>query len=403
MLVQSTVAGDSRVLRQAATLTGSGHDVHVVGRSVPPSFEPAAGVTVHSVAKPHGIRPAGVDVARATSPDRAARASSTGRGSVQGGSPLAAVRRAGVRAGRWLLLPEHRDRTERQWRAGADAALADARPFDVVHAHDFNTLELGVALARRWNAALVYDTHELWFDRGLPGRPTPLKAIRGRRHETQLARSATVVLTVSEGIAQRLRERGLADVRVVHNTFPMAGVAEPQLPGRPTGIVYAGRIGAGRDLETVVAAATSVVPLRTVLAGPADRAFHLDTAAVELLPSMPLDRVDRLYQDLGIAVVTLTDTCDNHRLALPNKLFHAVRAGVPVVAADLPEMAAVVTEHRLGALYHPGDSTSLARAVAAVVTDYPAYAAGVRAARGALAWENDAKVLVDVYDGMSRR
>jgi hypothetical protein len=66
-------------------------------------------------------------------------------------------------------------------------------------------------------------------------------------------------------------------------------------------------------------------------------------------------------------------------------------------------MAAVVTEHRLGALYRPGDAESLARAVTAVVADYPAYAAGVRAARRSLAWENDAKVLVGVYDELSRR
>ena len=46
MLVQSAVAGDSRVLREAEALAGGGALVHVVGRGVPAGFTPPAGVTV---------------------------------------------------------------------------------------------------------------------------------------------------------------------------------------------------------------------------------------------------------------------------------------------------------------------------------------------------------------------
>ncbi len=105
------------------------------------------------------------------------------------------------RFGRWLLLPEHRLRTEKQWRTAAAARLATLEPFEVVHAHDFNTLELAASFAQQWSATLVYDSHELWFDRALPGRPTPLWRLRGRRFELGLARQAALVFTVSDGIA----------------------------------------------------------------------------------------------------------------------------------------------------------------------------------------------------------
>lgn len=378
MLVQSPVAGDSRVLREAATLTAEGHSVHIVGRDVPDDFDPGDGVTVESVTRSRGMRPPGT-------PRGAAAAPSAG--------PKALVRRAG----RWLLLPEHRERTERRWRDDAARLVADRPAPDVVHAHDYNTLELGAALAERWSARLVYDSHELWFDRGLPGRPTPFGRVRGRRTETRLAGRAQVVLTVSEGIAERLRGRGLRDVRVVRNTFPLEGSEAPDLPGAPAGIAYAGRIGPGRDLEAVVGAATRLAPLRTVLAGPADPAYRLDSASVELLPPMSLADVDLLYQEVGVAVVTLTDTCMNHRLALPNKLFHAVRAGVPVVAANLPELHAVVLRYGLGRLYTPGDASSLATAVQAVASDYTGYVEAVRKARPELAWEHDSRVLAEAY------
>ncbi|WP_116947237.1 glycosyltransferase [Jiangella endophytica] len=378
MLVQSPVAGDSRVLREAATLTAEGHSVHIVGRDVPDGFDPGDGVTVESVSRSRGMRPPGT-------PRGVAVTSSSG--------PKTLVRRAG----RWLLLPEHRERTERRWRDDAARLLAGRPAHDAVHAHDYNTLELGAELARRWNARLVYDSHELWFDRGLPGRPTPLARRRGRRIETRLAAQAQVVLTVSEGIATRLRNRGLRDVRVLRNTFPLAEHEPPDLPDQPAGFAYAGRIGPGRDLEAVVGAAARLSSLRTVVAGPADPGYRLDTTGVEVLPPMSLTDVDRLYQDVGVAVVTLTDTCENHRLALPNKLFHAVRAGVPVVAANLPELHAVVLRYGLGRLYQPGDASSLATAVEAVAADYTGHVEAVRKARSELSWEHDSRVLAGAY------
>ncbi|SDU86757.1 glycosyltransferase [Jiangella alkaliphila] len=380
MLVQSPVAGDSRVLREAATLTAEGHSVHIVGRDVPDGFDPGDDVTVESVTRSRGMRPPGTPRGVGV-----ALASSSG--------PKALVRRAG----RWLLLPEHRERTERRWRDDAARLLAGRPAHDVVHAHDFNTLALGADLARQWSAKLVYDSHELWFDRGLPGRPTPLARWRGRRSETRLAGQARVVLTVSEGIAARLRGRGLPDVRVVRNTFPLAEHEPPELPDQPAGFAYAGRIGPGRDLEAVVGAAARLPSLRTVVAGPADPGYRLDTTGVEVLPPMPLPEVDRLYQEVGVAVVTLTDTCANHRLALPNKLFHAVRAGVPVVAANLPELHAFVLRYGLGRLYVPGDASSLATAVEAVASGYTGYVEAVGKARLQLAWEHDSRVLAGVY------
>jgi hypothetical protein len=101
MLVQSPVAGDSRVLREAQALAAAGHDVHVVGRGVPEGFEGPDGVTVDSVGRAGGLRPGGTP----------------------GSRPGPAGLRPVVDAARWLLLPEHRARVERAWRAGAAARV----------------------------------------------------------------------------------------------------------------------------------------------------------------------------------------------------------------------------------------------------------------------------------------
>jgi glycosyltransferase involved in cell wall biosynthesis len=382
MIAQSPIAGDSRILREATALAAAGHSIHVIGRDVSEAWladqhsELGPGVTVESVSRSSGLR--------------------AGNGGLAVGHGRTGPKVLVQRFGRWLLLPEHRNRTEKHWRTAAAPRVAAAGPFEVVHAHDFNTLELAAEYAAKWSAKLVYDTHELWFDRALPGRPTPLWRARGRRHEVKVASKAQFVITVSEGIAARLRSRGLPDVRVVRNTFPRADDVPPA-PDRPEGLLYAGRVGAGRDLPTVVAAARQLLPFRTVLMGSVDPNYRLDLGPVETVAERPIDEVDDTLRSYGISLVTLTNTCENHRLALPNKLFHAVRAGVPVVAADLPELRAVVTQYKLGTLYEPGNAQSLTTAVRGLIENYSTYADGVRSAAAELNWEHDSAALVAAY------
>lgn len=379
MLVISDVAHDARVLREATALAAQGHAIHIVGRNVPEDWTPPQGVTVESVSGGSGLKSSGTETL--------SRAG------------LAGQARS---AGRWALLPQHRQRVWAAWCAQARTAVA-GRKFDVVHAHDFNVLVLAEELATAANARLVYDSHEFWSGRERHGRPTPMERSRERAAEQRILRRADAVLTVSDGIAERLgRWRG-SPVTVVRNTFPLEDAPTPtpeMLPETPRGAVYAGRIGAARDIDTLLEA-TSSLRLDTLLMGSADREFlptlQLTEGSVRIEPARPVDEVDAVLRGIGISVVTLTDSCENHRLALPNKVFHAVRAGVPVVAADLPELRRLLTAHGIGALYRPGDPRSMRAALQQVIDDYAGLCARVLAAREQLNWSQDAKALVQVY------
>ena len=206
-----------------------------------------------------------------SSPSAAARACARPAAGVLPGPGFA---RPLLDAGRWLLLPEHRARVEARWRAGAAAKVAaylEQGPPGRCPAHDYNTLGLAAAVADRAGAALVYDAHELWAGRARVGRPEPLRRRRAAAREDVLLARADLVLTVSEGIAERLRARGARRVVVVRNSFP-ARPGRTGLPQRPTGLVYAGRIGPGRDLEVLAAAGAelAVLGVRPVVVGPAD-------------------------------------------------------------------------------------------------------------------------------------
>ena len=373
MLVWTGVSTDTRVLREARTLVDAGWSVHIIGRAVPSDFVAPQGISVSSV----GAAP-----------------------SAQGRSRELTVFERGAR---WLLLPEHVGRRLAAWQR---EALVEARRHraDVVHAHDFTALPVGAELAREWGAPLVYDSHELWSGRPRVGRPTPLKARREARVEASLGARAAFVLTVGEGVARALRERyGWRDIRVVRNTFPRVQ-APDQRVGGPVGAVYAGRIAPFRELE-VIARASCSTELPITLIGPADAQFlsRFDPGRARVEGSLPADEVDSVLADAGLALVTHSDRWVNHRLALPNKLFHAVRAGVPVVATDVGELALMVREHDLGELYRPGDADDLVRAIERAVGRYGELQARVREAAGALSWDADGAVLQASYGDLLAR
>jgi glycogen synthase len=370
MLAQSQLAGDTRIIREAATLAAAGHEIHIVGRDVPTDFVAPPGVTVASTRPAHGLRP----------------------------SPRPARDPLPVRAARWLFLPEHRRLVEHAWADEAKALARDSPRPSVVHAHDFNTLALGAELAGAANAKLVYDAHEFWSGRPRIGRPTPVRTLREWRQEERLGWQAAAVLTVGDGIAAALRRRyGWQHVRIVRNTFeprPQDGLPATD----PVGAVYAGRLAPYRELE-VIAAASRKLDIAVSLVGPADPAWlaRFDPGRANILPPMSLDAIDGLLAEEGLALVTLSDRWLNHRLALPNKLFHAVRVGVPVVASDMGELAKTVREHQVGTLYRPGDARDLVRAVHDATREYESLRAAVTAATPALTWPHDEAVLLDVY------
>lgn len=375
MLVWTGVATDTRVLREATALVEAGAEVHVIGRGVPPDFAPPPGVTVDSGGAPPSAATRGRDL---SPPERLAR---------------------------WALLPQHVHRRLTAWQREALVAArrwaAAGGPADVVHAHDFTALPVGVELAEEWEAPLVYDTHEYWVGRPVEGRPAPWRRRREARQEDEWAGNAAAVITVGDGVARALRRDHprWPPVSVVRNTFPERPV-DVEVSSPPTGLVYAGRLAADRELE-VIAAASRDLPLPVVLQGPADEHWlrGFDPGTCEVRAAVGVSEVDAALRRAGVALVTHSDRWENHRLAMPNKLFHAVSVGVPVVATDVGELGAMVREHRLGTLYRPGDPQDLARAVREVVRDHAEHVQSVRSA-ATLSWSHDAAVLLDLYDGL---
>src|SRR5690606_31110799 len=69
---------------------------------------------------------------------------------------------------------------------------------------------------------------------------------------------------------------------------------------------------------------------------------------VRLIGRMPYERMMQYTRNADLGLSLDKDTNLNYRFSLPNKLFDYFRAHIPVLATDLPEVAALVRRYNAG-------------------------------------------------------
>ena len=452
MFVLNDCRTDARVLREAGTLVEAGHRVTIMARPSDLSdqrieHELRNGFAIIRVPVPLRLRQR---VRLAAAPWRRwRRATMWARDQLKAG-PVGWVKLAGagllgvvalpfallvailvelaritpgtarIRSGAdWLV--RWRTSTE-EW----DRAAAAAAPVaDVFHAHDLNALHAAVLARARAGGALVYDSHEIFLESGSHAmRPGWARRIFERREAAWLA-GADALVTVNDALARELGSRySPRRVVVVHNCLPRPGPAT-DAPGplrRALGLgtdariaLYHGGFSKHRGLEELVAAAAlpDLEGVHVVFLGYGSLAADLRARAaaspvaerVHVLAAVPPDVLIDWVRDADVAVMPIRDSTLNHRLSTPNKLFEALAAGVPIVAADLPEMHRIVMDDPagpLGLVCDPTDPASIAGAIASLLGRPAADRAALRercrtAARDRWNWETESARLVALY------
>jgi len=308
---------------------------------------------------------------------------------------------------------------------------------DVVHANDGNTLVPGRLIARRSGAALVYDAHELWRHRNVRDRPVG-KHVEALT-ERVVIRRADGVVTVSPSIARWLqRTYRLRELPTLVRNIPAAG--EPTDPARgrlrqlaglaPTDqvIAYGGRITTSRGLEETIAA-LALLPghVHLVVLGYGDPGYlaqldrRIEQAGVRdrvhLVGKVAPHEVAGALADADLSVVFVRPTCLSYEYSLPNKLFEAIHAGLPIAAADLPDTREVVERYGVGEIFGlvrpdddgevpPSSTDAEAVAMAATITrilaDPDAYRRAARAAASELTWQHEEEALLALYGRVLR-
>jgi glycosyltransferase involved in cell wall biosynthesis len=366
MLLHKSVQFDSRVRREASALAAAGHEVTVLELAAVP-----AGARLDGFAR------------RSVLPNPALR--------------------------RWLPFALYRV----AFLASFVRAILVLRP-RVVHAHDAAMLLPGAIGAWMTGAALVYDSHELAT--GVPYRERAWAWFVGALERAIVPRCAGVI-TVSDGIAQRLAQRyRLPTVpTVVRNVSALAAGGEGGLrrrlrlgPDVPL-VLHQGAPAPDRGCDVLVDAVSRLAGVALVFLGDPEPGYGERLSAeilrrgvadrITSLPSVALDELLAQTAEADVGVTLLQDTCENHRLALPNKLFEYIAAGVPVVASALPETQRLIETHGVGWCSPPEDPDALAQVIAQALREGrdPALMERLRDTAQELCWEREQHRLLGLY------
>lgn len=313
-----------------------------------------------------------------------------------------------------IVTHRHRRGTGLLALARQAAALRPA----VLHASEPDAWLAALLAARRCGARVVLDVHEHYpsrLDARLPAALRPLARGAIAAACRLMARAADAVVVAKGGLAAPFAGRPLVAVR---NYAPAPGGAPRRHGPGPVTLLHLGAIGRARGWPQMLDALALCPPgTRLLLVGRftdgSEAAFRDRTAAlglggqVEVTGWLPQDAALARAAEADIALVLFQRGEENHRLALPHKLFDAMAAGLPVIAPRFAEeVATVVRAAGCGVLVDEADPAAVAAAVATLAE--PARrtalgAAGRRATQGLFSWEGEAARLVGLYRGLLAR
>ncbi len=369
MVVSNPVKFDPRVLNEAKSLVGHGHQVTVIGWDRENEF-------------PLSERTDGVQVLR-------------------------------VRNTPWMrLLPWDLLRLRPWWRLAYRQALAVHREarIDVVHCHDLDTLPTGVWLKRRLGVPLVYDAHEIWGYM-VAGDLPAFVANHFLRKERRVLRHVDALILVSEPQKAYFEPLTQAPTTLVLNAKPL--VTQEYIPpnNETFTLVSIGTLNEARFLLELVEIVAGLEGTKLVLAGIGKPAYvrQLEERSaaspnVTFLGRLPAEEV--LPRTLAAdAVVCLTDPADpNNSIATANKQFEAMVTGRPILVSKGTNLEKLT--ERLGVGLGVGHTREGVRAGIVRLRDNPEERVamgrkGLAAALEEYNWTRQEQALLGVYEGLN--
>ncbi len=287
---------------------------------------------------------------------------------------------------------------------------------DIYHAHELWPLESCAMVAKRLNRKLVYDSHELEPYRNNNWTPSSNKVRVS--HEKRYIHNANEVFAVSNGCAKEIKKiYSLRDVHLLRNTPMLSKIKLPSvglrkkigLDNDTPLMIYTGLMTINRGLETIIESLKNLPSWHLATVGPwndevkkaliqlAEEEGVLDRFHIH--EKVPPEELIEFISDGDLAVVPIVNACLSYYYCLPNKIFEAAFAGLPVVVSDLPDMKQFVEENRIGKTFQDGNAKSLADAVLSVSKDdqYSVTPEGKEDLRNKYCFEQEVKALLAVY------
>lgn len=375
MIVANPYSNDPRVRAEAEALVEAGHKVHVLGwdqRGAFPKNEEIKGVLVHRIGRTLGMKVMPLDI---------------------------------LRMRFW-------------WKEAVRRETPFLDKIDVIHCHDLDTLPIGIRLKQARKIPLIYDAHEIWGYMVSHDIPWWKKYIR---LEKKLVQEVDLMITINEPLQEYFEEffchKGEnmklpgKHVHIIQNCKEFDQLSYQPPTEEKFTMVYAGTLGASREILELIDAIGKVDDVGFIIAGSGKKRYvekikkHCSqTSNVKFLGRIPQAEVIPLTKRCHVGVCLVGKGTISNKMGVPNKMFEAMVSGRPLITTKGLYYSDFANEKGFGI---PVEGVAgCVEAIKKLKADPKRYEQyGVKALEAALEynWANEKQKIIEIYDEIGKK
>ena len=291
----------------------------------------------------------------------------------------------------------------------------------LLHSHDLMGLQVGASISHLFAAngkhlPWLHDLHE--FVAGLDSLP-PNYMETCLAYEARYLRKADALVTVSQKLANELKNNyKLRNLPTVIYNCPYSNDVVDKSVGDIRSklklsedtplVVYIGGANKLRGCTTIVEAVAKLPKVHIAFVSNSPYMKELEQLGNELgighrfyrLPTVNSDKVTSFIRTADVGIHGLIHY-PNAEVAMPNKLFEYMHAGLPSVVSDVEEMKRFVDKHQIGCVYKAEDVESCAQAIQDAIDKKKHYSSKITSAlKSEYSWQSQEKTLAKLYGNL---
>lgn len=250
--------------------------------------------------------------------------------------------------------------------------------FDVVHAHDFDTLPAAYVLGRLRGKPVIYDSHEDYAGMLHGAIPSWMERTINWA-EARFIRHVDLLITVGEKLKRSFEQRGCTHTAVVGNWKVISEYrltpdvrstlrGELQIPESALVLCCFGSLARERMLRELLEAAAAKPDVHVILGGagpemPIVQSYAARCKNIHYVGFVDPARLRAYTWASDVVYIAMDVTNPNSRYTAPNKLFEALAAGRCVLSGRYGELDHIVTTTGCGILVHDFSPASIMQGI----------------------------------------
>ena len=296
----------------------------------------------------------------------------------------------------------------------AAADLVSRIDCDVIHAVDLDTLWAATTASKHNSARVLYEARELYVEL-LSLYKRPLMKAFWKYLERRVIGKADIVVTINHSIAEELEKRyGIKRPDVVMNVAKAEKI-QPidlrrtfQLNNRFI-IIYQGQLRPGQGVLRALRAISEIDDCGLVIFGDGEYRGEIEKyvsdlrlgSRVKLAGMIPPDMLASHTAGGDAGLLLMEDLAINNYLALPQKLFQYIEAGLPPIVTNLPELRTIVEADDLGLVMELAESDEDSKILKDFLENKLANAKqNCKRIEGKYSWQKEGGKLLNIYKGL---